>query len=83
MFLKEETYLFLELSFFEISFLVDFLSIVFFNTLIIIVTSVFFFSKEYIRGEVLMFRFLFFTIIFISSIIFFIFGRRIFALLIG
>jgi len=47
------------------------------------VTSVFFFAKEYIRGEVLIFRFLLFTIIFISSIIFFIFGRRIFSLLIG
>lgn len=83
LFLKEEVYVFFFLRFFEIRFVVDFISIVFFNTLIIIVTSVLFFSKEYINGEVLIFRFLFFTISFVSSIVFFIFGRSIFALLIG
>ncbi len=83
LFLKEEVYVFFFLRFFEIRFVVDFMSIVFFNTLIIIVTSVLFFSKEYINGEVLIFRFLFFTISFVSSIVFFIFGRSIFALLIG
>lgn len=82
-FLKEEIYLFFYLNMFELSFIVDFLSIVFFNTLIIIVTSVLFFSKEYIKGEVLIFRFVLFTLLFISSIVFFIFGRRIFSLLIG
>lgn len=83
LFLKEEVYVFFFLRFFEIRFVVDFISIVFFNTLIIIVTSVLFFSKEYINGEVLIFRFLFFTISFVSSMVFFIFGRSIFALLIG
>lgn len=83
LFLKEEVYVFFFLRFFEIRFVVDFISIVFFNTLMIIVTSVLFFSKEYINGEVLIFRFLFFTISFVSSIVFFIFGRSIFALLIG
>ncbi len=83
LFVKEEVYVFFFLRFFEIRFVVDFLSIIFFNTLIIIVTSVLFFSKEYINGEVLIFRFLFFTISFVSSMVFFIFGRSIFALLIG
>nr|YP_009391140.1 NADH dehydrogenase subunit 5 [Stenostomum sthenum]ARW59262.1 NADH dehydrogenase subunit 5 [Stenostomum sthenum] len=83
LFLKEEIFLFFNFSMFEISFLVDFLSIVFFNTLMIIVTSVFFFAKEYMKGETLMFRFLFFTLMFISSMIFFIFGSSIFTLLIG
>ena len=82
-FLKEEIYLFFNLNIFEIRFIVDFMSIVFFNTLIIIVTSVLFFSKEYIKGEVLIFRFLLFTLLFISSIVLFIFGRSIFTLLIG
>ena len=82
-FLKEEIYLFFYLNLFELSFVVDFLSIVFFNTLIIIVTSVLFFSKEYINGEILIFRFILFTLLFISSIVFFIFGSSIFSLLIG
>ena len=82
-FLKEEIYLFFNLNFFEISLNVDFLSIVFFNTLIIIVTSVLFFRKEYIQEEILIFRFLLFKILFVSSIILLIFGRRIFTLLIG
>lgn len=83
LFLKEELYLFFYFNMFELSFVVDFLSIVFFNTLMIIVISVLYFSKEYINGEKLIFRFLLFTLLFISSIVFFIFGRSIFSLLIG